>query len=98
MDIVRYLHTDYFTLEASEDVADVFDIKLVSPSLLDAGMEGSPEAPDLSSLKAHLGKGEPFFCNFGWGGWRTVYCVSMVGEEFDGWLCFLVDGALPYIW
>lgn len=96
MELLRYIHRDYFFLKPSE-VADVHDISLVSPSLLKWDRAGS-QPHDLSSMTAYLAKGAKFSCKIIWKEPVTVYCIPMAGEGFQGWLCFLVDSALPTIW
>jgi len=96
MDLIRYIHKDYFVLESS-DIEEVYHIAQVSPSLLDPNSSAS-QPPDLSPLIDHLARGEKFHCDVAWAGSKVAYCLPMKGQYRDCWLCFLVDGILPAIW
>ena len=97
MELIRSIHRDYFILQAS-DVAGVYDITFVSPSLLERDSL-APEAHRLSAMTAYLKKGERFCYEAGWGGGaRTVYCIPIAGQCGSCWLCFLVGNELPAVW
>lgn len=96
MDLLRYIHKDYFVLESS-DIEEVYHIAQVSPSLLEPNTSGS-QPPDLSQLIDHLARGEKFHCDVAWGGSKVAYCLPMNGHYRDSWLCFLVNETLPAIW
>lgn len=95
MDLIRYIHKDYFVLESS-DVEKVYHIAQVSPSLLEPNNSAS-QPPDLSPLINHLARREKFHCDVAWAGSKVAYCLPMKGQYRDCWLCFLVDGTLPAI-
>ena len=96
MDLVRYIHKDYFVL-GSSDVAGVYHIAHVSPSLLQPENSTS-QPPDFSAMTAYLAKGEKYCCEIAWGSSRIAYCLPMTGQQLHGWLCFLVEDTLPPIW
>lgn len=95
MDLICYIHKDYFVLESS-DIEKVYRIAQVSPSLLEPNSSAS-QPPDLSPLVNHLARGEKFHCDVAWAGSKVAYCLPMKGQYRDCWLCFLVDGTLPVI-
>ena len=102
--VLKDLHKDYLIIGPSGPERAEYCITHLSPNLLNsADPHNNPldSLLDVDILTDSLNYGERFAAQTEARGSETpkrLYCLPMFGPELSCWLCFFVDGDLPFLW